>query len=55
MTNSVRALVAEGLLGAALTGLMVLLFLNDWRGALIVILMIPFSLLGAVVLLWAAG
>lgn len=45
----------EGLLGAALTGLMVFLFLGDWRGAAIVVVTIPFALLTAVVLLWAAG
>ncbi|HXA49082.1 MAG TPA: efflux RND transporter permease subunit, partial [Candidatus Acidoferrum sp.] len=55
VTNSIRGLITEGLLGAALTGLMVLLFLRDWRSALIVVLNIPFALLGAVVLLWIAG
>ncbi len=55
VTNSLRGLVIEGLLGAALTGLMVLLFLRDWRSALIVILNIPFALLAAVVLLWITG
>ena len=45
VTNSLRGLVIEGLLGAALTGLMVLIFLRDWRSALIVILNIPFALL----------
>ena len=55
VTNSLRGLVMEGLLGAALTGLMVLIFLRDWRSALIVILNIPFALLAAVILLWAAG
>jgi multidrug efflux pump subunit AcrB len=55
VTHSLRALVVEGLLGAALTGLMVLIFLRDWRSALIVILNIPFALLAAVILLWAAG
>jgi multidrug efflux pump subunit AcrB len=34
---------------------MVLIFLRDWRSALIVILNIPFALLTAVILLWAAG
>ena len=55
VTNSIRNLVTEGLLGAVLTGLMVLLFLRDWRSALIVVLNIPFALLAAVVLLWATG
>src|SRR6185436_4110133 len=55
VTNSIRGLVIEGLLGAALTGLMVLLFLRDWPSALIVVLTIPFALLSAVILLWATG
>src|ERR1022692_629676 len=55
VTNSLRGLVIEGLLGAALTGLMVLIFLRDWRSGLIVILNIPFALLAAVIFLWAAG
>jgi multidrug efflux pump subunit AcrB len=38
-----------------LTGLMVLIFLRDWRSALIVVLNIPFALLSAVILLWATG
>jgi len=55
VTNSLRGLVTEGLLGAALTGLMVLIFLRDWRSALIVIMNIPFALLSAVILLWLTG
>src|SRR6266700_1668662 len=55
VANSLRGLVTEGLLGALLTGLMVLLFLRDWRSALIVVLNIPFALLTAVIFLWAAG
>jgi len=55
VTNSLRGLITEGLLGAGLTGLMVLIFLRDWRSAFIVILNIPFALLSAVILLWAIG
>ena len=55
VANAIRGLVTEGLLGAVLTGLMVLLFLRDWRSSLIVITTIPFALLAAVVWLWAAG
>ena len=55
VTNSLRGLIVEGLLGAALTGLMVLIFLRDWRSALIVIVNIPFALLSAVILLWFTG
>src|SRR5438270_4565135 len=45
----------EGLLGAALTGLMVLVFLRDWRSVLVVVLNIPLALMGALVALWATG
>jgi multidrug efflux pump subunit AcrB len=53
--NSLLSVVKEGLLGALLTGLMVLLFLRDWRSALIVVTTIPFALLAAVVVLWGTG
>ena len=53
--NALRSLVQEGLLGAVLTALMVLLFLRDWRGSLIVVLTIPFALLAAVVALWGSN
>jgi len=55
VVNSLRNLVNEGMLGALLTGLMVLLFLRDWRSALIVLATIPVSLLAAVVWLWFTG
>ncbi len=55
VTTAIRTLANEGVLGAVLTGLMVLIFLRDWRSALIVVLNIPFALLAAVILLWAAG
>jgi multidrug efflux pump subunit AcrB len=53
--NSLLSVVKEGLLGAVLTGVMVLLFLRDLRSALIVVATIPFALLTAVVALWGAG
>ena len=53
--NSLLSVVREGLLGAVLTGLVVLVFLRDWRSALIVVTTIPFALLTAVVALWGAG
>jgi multidrug efflux pump subunit AcrB len=55
VTNSIRGLILEGVLGAVLTGLMVLIFLRDWRSALIVVMNIPFALLSAVILLWGTG
>lgn len=53
--NSVKSLVSEGIIGAILTGLMVLLFLKDLRGALIVILTIPTSIISAVLFLHLFG
>jgi multidrug efflux pump subunit AcrB len=53
--NSLRGLVTEGVLGALLTGAMVLLFLRDVRRTLIVVVTIPFALLAAVVGLWLTG
>ena len=49
--NAVKNLMAEGIIGAILTGLMVLLFLRDPRGALIVILTIPACIISAVLFL----
>src|SRR5579872_1726048 len=53
--SALRSVVQEGVLGALLTGLMVLLFLRDLRSAFIVVVTIPFALLSAVVALWVAG
>ena len=53
--NAVESLLSEGIIGAVLTGLMVLLFLGDPRGALIVILTIPTSLISSVLFLKLFG
>jgi multidrug efflux pump subunit AcrB len=55
VVNAIRGLMTESALGALLTGVMVLLFLRDWRSSTIVIITIPFSLLSAVVWLWMTG
>jgi multidrug efflux pump subunit AcrB len=55
VTRAMWGVSTEGLLGAFLTGLMVLLFLRDWRSVVVVVLNIPFALLGAVVALWLSG
>src|SRR5215469_11737146 len=55
VTRAIASLVTEGTLGALLTGVMVLLFIRDWRSALIVVINIPIALLGAVLALAAAG
>jgi multidrug efflux pump subunit AcrB len=55
VSASLQAVLREAALGALLTGLMVLLFLRDWRSAGIVVVTIPFALLAAVIALWGAG
>src|SRR5216117_4392814 len=52
VTGAIAGLTLEGALGALLTGLMILLFLRDWRSALIVVVNIPLSLMAAVLALW---
>jgi multidrug efflux pump subunit AcrB len=53
--RAIMDLVKEALLGAVLTGLMVLLFLRDARGALAVVVNIPISLGVALFGLWMSG
>ncbi len=55
VTSAIRSLTTEGILGAFLTGLAVLLFLRDVRGAVIVVATIPLALLASVVGLWLTG
>ena len=55
VTRAIWGVGTEALLGAALTGLMVLLFLRDWRSVIVVVLNIPFALLGSIVGLWLTG
>jgi multidrug efflux pump subunit AcrB len=55
VTRAIRGLTLEGGLGAVLTGLMILLFLRDWRSACIVVINIPLSLLSALLALWISG
>ncbi|MDE3181252.1 MAG: efflux RND transporter permease subunit [Acidobacteriota bacterium] len=53
--NSLVSLLREGILGALLTGLMVFLFLREWKSSLIVVATIPFCLLAAVTALWLSN
>jgi len=55
VTNSMRGVLFEAILGAVLTGLMVLIFLRDWRSVIIVVLNIPLALLGALIALAVTG
>lgn len=55
VTNSMKGVALEGLLAAALVGLMVLVFLRDWRSVVVVVLNIPMALIAATVALWLSG
>ena len=55
VVQSVESLATEGIIGAVLTGIMVLLFLGDLRSSLIVICTIPTSILAAILSLKLAG
>src|SRR6266849_2047303 len=52
---ALSSVLREGLIGAGLTGLMILPLLGDWRSSLIVVITIPFALLMAVVFLHLTG
>lgn len=53
--NEVKSLMTEGILGAILTGLMVLLFLKDWRSSLVVVITIPVSVISCILFLQLFG
>jgi multidrug efflux pump subunit AcrB len=55
VTRAMWGVGTEGLLGAVLTGLMVLLFLRDLRSVIVVVLNIPLALLGSLVAMWLTG
>src|SRR6185312_7190114 len=52
---AVKSVAMEGMIGAGLTGLMILLFLHDLRSVLVVVVNIPLSLLGGLCGLWLTG
>ncbi|MFZ0594051.1 MAG: efflux RND transporter permease subunit [Bryobacteraceae bacterium] len=52
---SIQGVVREGLIAAALTGLMILLFLGSWRSTLIVCISIPLSILASLSILSLLG
>src|SRR5438876_5331342 len=55
VSASLQAVLREAAFGAIFTGIMVLVFLRDWRSAGIVVVTIPFALLTSVIALWGAG
>ncbi|MDE2449326.1 MAG: efflux RND transporter permease subunit [Gammaproteobacteria bacterium] len=52
---AVGGVVREGLIAAALTGLMILLFLGNWRATLIIAVSIPLAILTSLTALYALG
>jgi multidrug efflux pump subunit AcrB len=52
---SIDGVLREGVIAAALTSLMILLFLGSWRSTLIVTTSIPLSILGAIATLYTLG
>jgi multidrug efflux pump subunit AcrB len=52
---AVEGVVREGLIAAALTAIMILLFLGSWRSTLIIALSIPLSVLASLIVLAALG
>lgn len=55
VTRAINSLFMEGIYGAILTGMMVLLFLRDWRSALVVVLNIPLAIMSSILGLWICG
>ncbi len=53
--DAVEVVIREAVLAAVLTGLLVLLFLGDWRTTLIIVMTIPLAALFSVVVLSASG
>src|SRR5207237_263496 len=52
---AVSGVLREGVIAAALTGLMILLFLGSWRSTLIIAISIPLSVLASLGILSALG
>jgi multidrug efflux pump subunit AcrB len=55
VTSAVSSVVREAVIAAALTGLMILLFLGNWRSTLIVCISIPLAILASLAVLSLLG
>lgn len=53
--HSITSLAEEGVLGAILCSLVILVFLGEWRMTIIAVLTVPVSVLGALVCLYYTG
>jgi CzcA family heavy metal efflux pump len=52
---SISGVIREGLIAAALTAIMILIFLGDWRPTIVILISIPLSVFVSVILLGAIG
>lgn len=52
---AIKGVVLEGAIAAALTSVMILLFLGSWRSTIIIAVSIPLSILGSIIALAAMG
>ena len=55
VSAAISSVVHEGVIAAALTALMILLFLGSWRSTIIIALSIPLSVLASIIALSALG
>ncbi|MES2750290.1 MAG: efflux RND transporter permease subunit [Pseudomonadota bacterium] len=53
--GAIAGVAFEGILAAALTSIMILLFLGSWRSTVIIAISIPLSVMGAIICLAAVG
>ncbi len=52
---SIQGVIREGLIAAALTACMILIFLGDWRPTIVILISIPLSIFSSIILLGAIG
>ena len=55
VVTAIRSVGIEGIIGASLTGLMILIFLGDFRSVIIVVCNIPLALMGSLFGLYITG
>jgi multidrug efflux pump subunit AcrB len=55
VSGAVSSVIHEGVIAAALTSLMILIFLGSWRSTVIIAISIPLSVLGSITILSALG
>jgi multidrug efflux pump subunit AcrB len=53
--EAIQTLIVEGVVGAVLVSIMILIFLGSWRMTLIASMSIPLAILGAIICLYVTG